>query len=361
MKALIALLFLLAAAALPAVAAEPPPEAELRRITAATVERQIRPGFDALAEAAAAQERALQALCDAPSPAALAAARQAFADTLQAWSRVEFLRLGPMTEANRADRILFWPDRKGITLRQVQAALAKEDPALPTPEGMAAASVALQGLPALEYLLWGDGADALAQPPAGYRCTLAAAVGASIARIAIAAAAEWRDPAGFSAILLQPGPDNPMFRTAAEAASRIADIPGTGMHGVQDQKLRPWLGSDAATAQPARAPFRRSGLTALALQANVEGIGRLAELSGLSAAVQARDPALQAAIATVQGNLVAALADLPVPLAEAATDPAQRSAVNRIALLVARLRGLLQDEMPAALGLKLMFNAYDGD
>lgn len=365
MKALLAL-FLLLAAAQPVRAADPPqnsalPDTALRILVDDALQHAIRPGFDDLAAAATVQEVQVAALCALPSAAALEATRAAFADTVRAWSAVEYIRLGPMTEANRADRLYFWPDRKGITLRHVQAALAKADPALLANDGIAGASIAVQGLPALEFLLYGSGADDLAVAPAGYRCAFAAAVAGNIAGIAAAAAVEWHDPDGFAALLQAPAADNPLFRTAEEAAVRITDIPGTGLHALRDQKLLPAIGNGPADARPGLAPFHRSGLTNLAMRSNLQGLQRLAERAGIAAATRARDPALQDAIDIVYGNAFAAFDSLAAPLGMAAGDPALRGPVNYLALLTDRLRGLLQDQMPGALGMKVMFNAYDGD
>ncbi len=348
-------------AAQPARAADPLPDDSLRAIVADALEHAIRPGFDNLARSAGALEVTTGALCAAPSAASLDAARTAFAETLQAWSAVEYIRLGPMTDANRADRLYFWPDRKGITLRHVQAALAKADPGLVTREGMADASIALQGLPALEFLFYGSGADSLATGPAGYRCAFAAAVAGNVAAIAGAAAADWNDPEGFAALLLAPGPDNPLFRDPEEAAVRITDIPGTGLHALRDQKLLPAIGSGPADARPNLAPFRRSGLTNMALRANLKGLQGLADRAGIAAATRDRAPALQDGVDIVYRNTFAALESLAGPLGEAAADPARRGPVNYLALLTDRLRNLLQDQMPGALGMKVMFNAYDGD
>ena len=52
---------------------------------------------------------------------------------------------------------------------------------------------------------------------------------------------------------------------------RITDIPGTGIHALRDQKLLPVIGSGPADARPNLAPFRRSGLTNVALLNNLGG------------------------------------------------------------------------------------------
>ncbi|WP_280632249.1 imelysin family protein, partial [Bordetella pertussis] len=48
------------------------------------------------------------------------------------------------------------PDTRNVMARQVQAALAAADPALLAPGALAGRSVALQGLPALEFVLYGE-------------------------------------------------------------------------------------------------------------------------------------------------------------------------------------------------------------
>ena len=82
--------------------------------------------------------------------------------------------------------------------RQVQAAIAAQDPELIKPGAMAGRSVALQGLPALEYVLYGepallkraDGADF------AYACGYARAVSANVSGISRG----WRRPGAPKAI-----------------------------------------------------------------------------------------------------------------------------------------------------------------
>jgi predicted lipoprotein len=92
--------------------------------------------------------------------------KDAFAAAVVAWSNVEILRFGPITENRRFERLFHWPDPKGLGQRQIEAALKSRDEAVTQPDELAGKSVALQGLPALEYLLYGNGAEILAGAPA---------------------------------------------------------------------------------------------------------------------------------------------------------------------------------------------------
>ena len=65
--------------------------------------------------------------------------------------------LGRSRRKTRLERILFWPDRKSIGLKQVQAALAAKDTSITDAGKLKGKSVAVQGLGALEFLLVRDG------------------------------------------------------------------------------------------------------------------------------------------------------------------------------------------------------------
>jgi predicted lipoprotein len=138
-------------------------ETDQTAIAKASLTEVIRPSYAALAAATGSLDDKVAALCKQPSAAALQAAKDAFAGAVDAWSKVEIFRFGPIVQDRRYERLFYWPDPKGIGLRQVQDALAKRDEDLTLPYELSAKSVALQGLPALEYLLYGDGAEALTE------------------------------------------------------------------------------------------------------------------------------------------------------------------------------------------------------
>lgn len=59
----------------------------------------------------------MKALCAAPSKTADEAAKAAFADTVSSWSTIEIVRVGPVIEHNRFERVLYYPDKKGLGLK----------------------------------------------------------------------------------------------------------------------------------------------------------------------------------------------------------------------------------------------------
>ena len=171
----------------------------------------IRPGYNDLETKSRTLQEKADALCREPSQSALEATKDAFTTAVESWSKVEIFRFGPVNREHRYERLFFWPDPKGIGLRQVQRALSTKDETVTTADAIAAKSVALQGLPALEYLLYGKGADELARgyPEVGFRCLFAASVSANIARIATQVAEGWREEAEDSKRFLTPAANDP--------------------------------------------------------------------------------------------------------------------------------------------------------
>ena len=160
-------------------------DADHAAIAKASLEQYIRPGYAQFAQSTDALKQSVAALCGKPSPAALKDTQEAFAATVEAWSVVEPIRFGPVAQEHRFERIFYWPDPKGLGTRQIRDALAKQDKSVTEQTGLIGKSVALQGLPALEYLLYGDGAATLEKGGAEgtFRCSFAEAVAGNLAGI----------------------------------------------------------------------------------------------------------------------------------------------------------------------------------
>jgi len=142
----------------------------------------VEPAIEAFAASSSRLGADVASLCVAPGEATLQTARAAFGIVVADWGRASVLRFGPLAADNRFERLFFWPDPRGIALKQVQGLLAEKDPQA-IADGVAGKSAALQGLPALEFALFGAGAEVLAIGDA-YRCEFASAIARNIAVLA---------------------------------------------------------------------------------------------------------------------------------------------------------------------------------
>ncbi len=363
-RSLVAFLLLILAAA-PAHAVSEEQYATAMRETAHAV---IVPGYEELARTTAVLRRELGALCSAPGDATLEQARKAFAATLRQWARLQFVGFGPVSQHQRAARLEYWPDKRNVVGRQLAEILAKQDPAALEAQRFAATSVGVQGLPALERLLFDDDARAgLAAdvPGSAYRCALLTAIGGNLDTIAGEILAEWTGgDTPFLQRLEQPDAEDEEFRSPRDVAARLLNDLLTATIAIRDMKLLTPLGDTLAKAKPQAAEFWRSGQSLAMVKANLEGLRTLfgtdGGLGGLLRATPEGAPVAEALAATLQQAFLAA-DRITLPLGAAAADAAQRQHVEALAEQVMRLRDLLSGPIATDLNLPIGFNALDGD
>lgn len=320
----------------------------------------IRPGYGVLHREARLMAELTGDLCDAPSPGAMQAAHEGFGRLVEAWSRIEIVRFGPIVEDNRLERIHFFPDRRGLGLRQVQAVLAEKDETAAKAATLAGKSVALQGLTALEYLLYGTGSEALATGDA-FRCAFADAVADRIEATSAELDAAWSDPVGIAARLADPGPANPDYRNAAESLQALLGVFVNTTELIADARVSPALGDSIAAARPKLAPYWRSGLTARAFAATLDGFRDLYAAAGM-------ERLLTPAIARFGSSAMAeletarkAVAGLDMPFDEAVADPDKRGVAAYLAIVLRSVRDTFSARIAAGLGLSAGFSSSDGD
>jgi len=331
------------------------------------VDAVILPGYATLAAAAADEAPLLAALCGEPDPEHLAAAREGFRRVVVAWSGVEMFRFGPARDDNRFERLFFWPDPRGRGLQQVQGILAAADETAASPETLRAKSVAVQGLLALEYVLFGTGSEALADPgdPArSFRCRYGAAIGAAVAKTAGEILAGWTGPGGYAGVMRDAGEDDPVYRTHGEVVQDLIKAAREQLQLVRQQKLGQSVGESPEDAQPKRAPFWRSDLVIPAVVANLDAVVALVGPDGVGTVLPA-DKAWAARQAAFEiGRVDAVLGRLSAsgtPWEALLEDPAAHGDLLYTLIPLGDVATLLETDYPAALGLITGFNSLDGD
>jgi predicted lipoprotein len=321
----------------------------------------VRPAYASLHEHAETLTGSMRKLCVTPSQAELDAARAEFSATVYAWSSAEIIGFGPIKENNRLERMLFWPDRKSIGLKQVQAALSAKDPTATDPAQLAGKSVAMQGLGALEFVLYGDGADALVGKDDPYRCAYGAAVAGNIEAMAGEASAAWNKPDGFAALWANPGPQNALYRDGNEAVTELVGVFINELEMVRDVRLKGFFGGKPDADKPKQAIYWRSQNTTNSLAGNLAGIDTLFQASKLGDAlpVDARWMAESIHIQLVNG--VATAKAVSGPIDKALADPALRDKLDHFALITSSLSTLIGTRLTAEFGLTAGFSSLDGD
>lgn len=340
-------------------------EAAVPRVMAQAVDGFIIPGYRDLAEATNALSEASAGLCKSPSETTLEAARSAFSSVVERWSAIEIIRLGPALEQNRFERFLFYPDRKSTGLKQVQAILAKKDESATSPDTLKGKSVAVQGLGALEFVLYGTGAEVLSGKEGDFRCRYGLAVSQNLRSIAGELLAAWEKPDGIQAAWKEPGPGNPLFRDNREAATELLGVLVHSVEMIKDQRLRPfYAGTVHGTpdrGRPKLAIYWRSANTMPAISANLGGLQRLFDTAGMESLLPADSRSIAGSIDFLFKALIAATDGIDGPIEDALADEKQRAKLDFIALNTADLLDRLNREFGGSIGLGAGFSFADGD
>jgi len=327
--------------------AQASPDDLLRRV----VDKVIVPGYVNLNAQAFWQDALWKSFCAAPSAPGLALMRDNYQHAADAWSSIELIHYGPIADDFRGERLSFWPERNNAVEKSLKAALAKADDAALAPETFRQGSAALQGLPAMERLLFSEGvseADFTGSPEGEFRCRLAMAIAANVRAIAGEVRAGWTE--GDNAIAKR--------LAAPEIAGGLKAALATDLLGsyvlLKDKKLDPAMGESAADTRPKMAEGWRSGRSLRAIQLNLETARDILRIlaKGMpkkdSTALRNNDTALRVAnrLSGDLGALAAGPQRRDLILLRDAADAAGKRAF---------------EEVPLVLGVTVGFNSLDGD
>lgn len=324
----------------------------------------VRPETVQFAAVAARLPAATRAVCQDTSETTQTEFRSAFSETVQAYARVHFLRIGPLIEDDRSSRLSFLPDPRGIAQRQIRKIYAAVDSAVLSPDSLAGKSVAVQGLSALELIAF-DKTGAVRLGDTGdnrdFTCSYALAITENVASIADRVAADWQIPDGYAGLLLSAGPDNDIFRASKEALETVFNTLVTGIIITRDQDVLPVLGSSEAKAKPRRFPFSRSGNAALYLSGEIGGIRDALFAMNLKVLTPEEFVWLLDTLDFEFGNSQVYVKKLVPPVRQTFKQNNNYGDMKALAIALDSVRELMAQELAGALELVGGFNALDGD
>lgn len=363
------ILVLLFACNLSPVFAKAPQSAEASthtRMVRRTIDEQILPLLSRFQDKATALEEAVQEHCKSDNPDGLAKLDKAFADAVVAWAAVSVDRIGPARKKDRATRISFWPDPRGVVRRQVRGKLAASDPALTTPEGVSKQSVALQGLPALELLL---GARPRSEDEAlhSYRCTAAAAIAANVNQQATEMLNGWKGSQGWRGLMLEAGPDNELYKNEQEAAAEIVKSYLAAVQIVRDSIILPWIEAIDKKKKWAGLPFEASGNSQAYLENTIHSLEELHKTLELDAFAERaaqkdeKDKWIVSWLKNAYSRMRRDSASLDLPAKAALKSDPDLSALKRLKFYTNGLRQIVGRKLVKEAGIFLGFNELDGD
>lgn len=342
---------------------------ELAAMISSAVDNTILPATQFFSRMSEKTTAAVHAWCAQPSPQTLQAARDAFSAGVQAWARIQHIRFGPARTDNRWQRIAFLPDPRGVARRQVAKLLAERPQDALTREGIATQSAALQGLPAMEILLFSIPQSEPSESGA-YRCRLGHAIALHVSALAAQLADDWTSSSGWRQRLLSAGPGNADYASANEAASELVRSHLTGLQLIREEMLLPWLKAAEARKPWGGLAFELSGNARQFLSAALLAqdafykalhldlvVAHLAETESDKRWLRAWVPSAYQSLERDSGTLVLPAADA---LDELAGEP-NVTTLKRMRFNINALRQVVGRQVAPASALTIGFNELDGD
>mgnify|MGYP002713153070 CR=1 FL=1 len=315
-----------------------------------------------MAAEAEVTQTGMNALCATTDPGKLDAVRERFRSLVRAYSRSEFALIGPITEDNRAERLLFWPDTRGIGRKQVERIIRTRDESATSVATLATKSVATQGLGALEYVLFGTGADDMTQPDhATHRCAYGLAITKLIAKVTSEIDADWQNQSGSVARLLHPAESNLDYRIWLDSGQAVINILAHGLEAVHDTRILPLVGTGANDINPRLALWWRSGMTLEALSANLEGLSQLVAVAGFEQGLPEDQRWLAGSIMLEFDNAGRILDQMDGQLEDILADSSGRERLRYLQTSIRALQREASSDLARALGVSVGLSALDGD
>lgn len=346
LKPLICVLAVLAAAP----AAADPPAIDYSALNAHVLEVHLHPRYQAVAAAAGKLAPAVDALCKAPATGHLETARDAFHAVSDAWQAIEHMRTGPAAGLNAHARINFWPDERDRVGKHLRSLLSSGDAGRLDAADFAQGSVAVQGLPALERLLFGDRAlEALRSAEAPVTpCKVARAIAVNVHGIA-------RD-------LVEAWAGNPLAAGDAKKATAelFTNLAG-GLGAVADMKFGAPLGEKSGRTWPKKAEQWRSRRSLRNIDINLRALRDLYVAMADGAGPRFKDTAGDRQNRYQFDALIGEARNIGPSMRAALDDETGRLRLKVAAGSMRDMRDLVIGSMTGPLNLILGFNSFDGD
>jgi hypothetical protein len=241
--------------------------------------------------------------------------------------------------------------------------LAKRDPAVLTPESFSKQSVAIQGLSALEILIYDQnvklgGTDEAAR----YRCQFAMASAAGLDRISREVIDGWKGPDGFRAKMLSPGSDNQLYKDASETARDVVKSFVTGIELALGRFATPELTAAKQTPpKRVRVPFEKSGLSTAFLSSGIQSLHALLDVTAMIAYVPPDKAWMNAFLPTAFKGLDVGIGSYEKTRSAEPGSEERMAVIRKLRFDLSGLRQIVVKELAPAAELTLGFNELDGD
>lgn len=305
----------------------------------------------------------LERFCQNPGNAGeLEASRSAWNNAMLAWQQLRIIQFGPVTDGNLAWKVQFWPDSHNRVGRKVDQLINEDKPI--TSASLAQNVVLVQGLSAIEYLLFDPQKDALSTFKNPKACELALAASDNTAALAKTLLERWQpDGKNYLGTFLSAGPNNPEFSSEAHVVAALLSGIVSNLEVIKNKKIGDAFGGapERGKVNPYKLELWRSGLSLQALQSEIDASTQLYVYAIKPLLEEKNQNDLSNIVESRLRNIAIKLASQKAPLFETLRDTHTHQEWQAVWQDLSALLSQFKREVASQLDVQLGFNANDGD
>lgn len=320
-------------------------------INIAVTDELIIPAYQNLETSSSVLISATENFCADLSELNLDDLKLAYRHAMASWQAIQHIQFGPITYFNWNYRMQYWPDERGTTGRQLSSLIASQNEAALASDSFARQSVGIQGLPAIEIILYED--DALNEfQNNNYLCLLSETIARNINEISSGVTQRWIDE--YRDLVLDPA-EGGFYEDAEDLSIDFLKALQEAIAKIRDLKLAPVIGESFARSRSRSAESWRSEISLANINTNLVSLEAL--FSAYAAAFYEEDVSI---VNNVFADLTLTLAALPDSLLALLLDEVQYTQVQSLHAEIEALHEALETALKNT-DLYLGFNSLDGD
>ena len=321
----------------------------------AVVDEYAVPAYKKLYQSSQQLQKSSDMFCAELNEEAFTQLQDSFHHTMDAWQFIQTFRLGPAGKFMRSFRLEMWPDRSNAAAKHLRKLLSEAKPSNLEPAQFIKASVAVQGLSAMERILFAKDSGYThyqTDDNANFRCQLLSAISFNVHSIAKDLLSAWENE--YRDIIAKPNKDNDFFETDKEVASQFLNELSTQLQAIIEQKFDRPIAGDKFFISKAESWRSQRSLRNIVL--NLQSTQYLYKTAFVPHITNENLRKKQLALFD---TALLASKELMMPLAEAYAD--KRTALQHWIEAIKNLKNSISTELPPAIDIQLGFNSLDGD
>ena len=300
--------------------------------------------------------------------------RNAYSQLNQAWMRIQHIRNGPPIEQNHNYfRIQLFPDKRNAVGKHLAVLLKAENTEKLNPKKFKRLSVALQGITALEHLLFSDKYPLdmfrASNEEKSFTCGLVLAISHSLDMLSTELVSQWTSDTTPYALFvnvkkfpLKGNEQEKEFKARTEITSLIYNQYHTQLRSIIEHKLMLPLGKELKRSKPhfSESKFAQHSLSNISI--NLVALKELYQLTYAPLLeIKSGGAEINQDILNAYDKINLQIKNIELPLRQAVSHPQQRQAVEELLNAVKHLHELTVGPMQQLLAIPIRFNAMDGD